>query len=149
MASSSVSKRPIWLVEAAPRSTARPPTIQRIAGSRHKRSASFTSSVTAKVIKDGLPALPRHAVPSVLAGEAIREIIANHVGRSKGVIKFPIGKQTGIRGHLGAMKLQLHAEVKIDPKPPRFDSPIGYAMITSLSVLQLSDSYSRIILKPH
>src|SRR3954454_3958446 len=39
-----VSKRPIWLVEAAKPVIARSPTTQRIAGSRHSRSASFTSS---------------------------------------------------------------------------------------------------------
>src|SRR6516162_8072830 len=39
-----VSKRPIWLAEAAEPVIARSPTTQRIAGSRHSRSASFTSS---------------------------------------------------------------------------------------------------------
>jgi hypothetical protein len=40
----SVSNRPIWLVDAACWSTALPPTIQRMAGSRARRSASLTSS---------------------------------------------------------------------------------------------------------
>jgi hypothetical protein len=40
LASPSVSNRPIWLVEAASRSTALPPTSQRIAGSRPNRSYS-------------------------------------------------------------------------------------------------------------
>ena len=40
-----VSKRPVWLAEAAEPVIARSPTTQRIAGSRHSRSASFTSSV--------------------------------------------------------------------------------------------------------
>src|SRR3954451_7663216 len=39
-----VSKRPIWLAEAADPLIARSPTTQRIAGSRHSLSASFTSS---------------------------------------------------------------------------------------------------------
>jgi len=42
--SQSVSKRPIWLAEATRSMGALPPTTQRIAGSRHNRSASFTSS---------------------------------------------------------------------------------------------------------
>src|SRR3954452_8595578 len=42
-----VSKRPIWLAEAADLLIARSPTTQRIAGSRHSRSASFTSSYPA------------------------------------------------------------------------------------------------------
>ena len=48
VASNSVSNRPIWLVDAPPRSTALPPTIHRIAGSRPSRSASFTSSYPAR-----------------------------------------------------------------------------------------------------
>ena len=44
VARSSVSKRPIWLVDAACLSTALPATIHRMAGSRPRRSASFTSS---------------------------------------------------------------------------------------------------------
>jgi hypothetical protein len=43
-----VSNRPIWLAEAADAVIARSPTTQRIAGSRHRRSASFTSSYPAK-----------------------------------------------------------------------------------------------------
>src|SRR3954463_8596312 len=46
--STSVSNRPIWLVEAACSATARPPTTQRMAGSCPSRSASFTSSYPAK-----------------------------------------------------------------------------------------------------
>jgi hypothetical protein len=38
------AKRPIGLVDAADSVTARPPAIHRIAGSRPRRSASFTSS---------------------------------------------------------------------------------------------------------
>lgn len=40
----SVSKRPIWLVEAAVRSVARPPTTCRMVGSTESRSASLVSS---------------------------------------------------------------------------------------------------------
>jgi hypothetical protein len=36
--------QPIWLAEAAELAIAHPPTTQRIAGSRHSLSASFTSS---------------------------------------------------------------------------------------------------------
>jgi hypothetical protein len=39
-----VSNRPNWLAEAAKPAIARSPTTQRIAGSQHSRSASFTSS---------------------------------------------------------------------------------------------------------
>src|SRR3954452_17590168 len=46
--STSVSNRPIWLVEAACSVTARPPTTQRMAGSCASRSASFTSSYPAQ-----------------------------------------------------------------------------------------------------
>src|SRR5215212_9932561 len=46
--STSVSNRPIWLVEAACPVTAWPPTTQRIAGSCASRSASLVSSYPAK-----------------------------------------------------------------------------------------------------
>src|SRR5262249_2217694 len=48
VASHCVSKRPIWLGEAAWPTTALPPTIQRIAGSCRRRSASLTSSYPAR-----------------------------------------------------------------------------------------------------
>ena len=47
-ASHCVSKRPIWLGEAAQPEVALPPTIERIAGSCRRRSASFTSSYPAR-----------------------------------------------------------------------------------------------------
>jgi len=47
----SVSKRPISLVEAALRSLARPPTTCRIVGSTESRSASFVSSYPASRLK--------------------------------------------------------------------------------------------------
>ena len=43
VASQSVSNRPIWLVEAAGRSSPSRPTMARMAGSRASRSASLTS----------------------------------------------------------------------------------------------------------
>ena len=43
----SVSKRPIWLLDAAARSSPSRPTIARMAGSRASRSASLTSSYPA------------------------------------------------------------------------------------------------------
>ena len=48
VASHSVSKRPIWLVEAADRSRPFRSTMTRMTGSRDSRSASFTSSYPAK-----------------------------------------------------------------------------------------------------
>ena len=48
LGSRSVSKRPIWLVEAGGRSMPSPPTMARIAGSRASRSASLTSSYPAR-----------------------------------------------------------------------------------------------------
>src|SRR4030081_2795967 len=46
-----VSKRPIWLGDAAQLCDALPPTIQRIAGSWRRRSASFTSWYPARRLK--------------------------------------------------------------------------------------------------
>ena len=53
-----VSKRPIWLADAAQPEAALPPTIQRIAGSWRSRSASLTSSYTLVALAQVLQALP-------------------------------------------------------------------------------------------
>ena len=94
VARSSVSNRPIWLVDAACLSTAlatnNPP---------HGRITSETVGVvyvliTTKATKHRLTELPRHAVPSVLAGTAVLENSPGNLGQAKGIIKLPIGQQT-------------------------------------------------------
>ncbi len=75
--------------------------------------------VPTKATENGLSEQSCHAMPPVLAGANVGEHIANHLGQSKGVIKFPVGEQTGVSGDLGTVKLQLRAAVEIAPKKSR------------------------------
>ncbi len=105
--------------------------------------------VPAKAADDGLAELPRHAMPSVLACTAVAENIPGHLGKPEGIVEFPIGKQTGVSGTFEPWNSSFRRQSKSTRRPPCFDSPIGCAIIASLSVLQLYDSYSRIGLMPH
>jgi hypothetical protein len=46
-------------------------------------------------------------VPSVLAGTAVLENIPGNFSQAKGIVKFPVGEQPGVRSNLGTMKFQL------------------------------------------
>jgi len=63
-----VSNRPIWLVEAASFATARPPTIQRMAGSQPRRSASFGETPEHSLLK-----LRDQRMTAILASAAVGE----------------------------------------------------------------------------
>ncbi len=52
--------------------------------------------ISAKASENGLAELTRHAVPSVLAGTAILEKSPGHLGQTKGIVKLPIGEQSGV-----------------------------------------------------
>ncbi len=65
-------------------------------------------------------------MPPILASTAVLEMVAGNVSQAKGIVKFPIGKQPGVRGYLGTMKFQLQAAVKINPQRENFLlSPAG------------------------
>ena len=72
--------------------------------------------VAANTSKHRLAKLPRHAMPSVLAGTAIVENISGGIGQAKSIIKLPIRQQPAVRGNLGTVKLQLQAAVEINPQ---------------------------------
>ena len=55
-------------------------------------------------------------MPAVLAATVIVENSLGNLAQAKGIVKFPIGEEPGIRGDLGTMKFQLQAAVKIDPQ---------------------------------
>jgi hypothetical protein len=74
--------------------TARPPTIQRIAGSWPRRSASLTSSYPAR--RPNTPELRCQGVAVVLAGPAVGQYLPGHLGQAKGIIKLPKGEQPGV-----------------------------------------------------
>ena len=76
--------------------------------------------ITTKATKHRLTELPRHAVPSVLAGAAVLENTPGNLGQAKGIVKLPISEQPSVRGDLGTMELKLQAAVKIDPQTVPF-----------------------------
>src|SRR5262245_12672100 len=119
VASHCVSKRPIWLGEAARPTTALPPTIQRIAGSCRKRSASDIL-VSGKTTEYRLPQQTNQRVAAVLARACIGEHLARHHAQPKSVVEFAVGQQPGIRGDNGAAKLQRQAAIEIEPNSIRY-----------------------------
>ncbi len=86
-----VSKRPIWLADAAHPEAAFPPTIQRVAESWRSRSASLTSSYPARRPKTDCRNIP--SVTAIIAGARVSEPLARHRGKAECVVKFAIGKQ--------------------------------------------------------
>ena len=72
--------------------------------------------IAAKASKDRLTELPCHAMPPVLAGPAVLEMIAGNVSQAKSIVKLPVGKQPSIRADLGTVKFQPQTAVEIDPQ---------------------------------
>ena len=108
LAKSSVSKRPIWLVEAACLSMAlRPPTILRSLARRGlrgvtalqdhvpdgRRRSRLDSRQGVQRPTDGIAPQTRHAMPPVLAGPAVLETVAGNVSQAEDIVKLPVGKQ--------------------------------------------------------
>ena len=92
--------------------------------------------ITTKATKHRLTELPRHAVPSVLAGTAVLENSPGNLGQAKGIIKLPIGQQPAVRGDLGPVKFQLQAAVETR-SPSRFDSPIVPFIVPPIAIIHL------------
>ena len=93
--------------------------------------------ITANASKQRLAELTRHTVPSILAGTAVVENTSGNLSQAKGIVKFPIGKQPGVRGYLGTMKFQLQAAVKIDPQmgPSAFTRRVTWIALLMIYVL--------------
>ena len=114
--STSVSKRPIWLVEAACPVTAWPPTTQRIAGSCASRSASFTSSYPAKRPNTDWRNCPtREWRPFAPVRVSVRHL-SSGLAQTKGIVEFAAGQQTTIGRDLRSVELQLETAVERQPK---------------------------------
>jgi len=59
---------------------------------------------------------PDQRMAAVPAGPRIGEHVPGHCAQTEGVVEFAIGEQSGIGGDPGAMELQLHAAVEIEPE---------------------------------
>jgi hypothetical protein len=75
-----------------------PPTIQRIAGSWRRRSASFTSSVSGEATENRLTQQTDKRMAAVLAGARVGEYIAGHRGKAERGVEFSVREQAGVGG---------------------------------------------------
>jgi hypothetical protein len=87
----------------------------------HRWIASQTVGVVDVLIateaaEDGLPKQSRHRVLAVLACARIDQFITNHVRQPECVIELTVGKQSGVGGDPGTVKLKLQATVEIEPE---------------------------------
>src|SRR6516162_8925988 len=115
-----VSKRPIRLGEAALLCAALPPTIQRIAGSWRRRSASFTSSYPARRPNTDCRNNPANACRPFLPLRASARTSPRYLGQTEYIVEFAMGEQPSIGGHYGTAKVEHQAAVKIEPNSIRF-----------------------------
>jgi hypothetical protein len=76
--------------------------------------------IPGKPTEHRLTELRRQSVAVVLADPAVGQRLPSHLGQAKGVVQFAQGEQTGIRGDLRAVELQLEAAVENDPQVARF-----------------------------
>src|SRR5271168_955032 len=90
--SHSVSKRPIWLAEAADPVIARSPTTQRIAGSRHKPFGVVHILVAGQPAKYRLPQQPDQQMPAVFARARFRQSLAAACSQAKNVVQLAVGE---------------------------------------------------------
>ena len=88
---------------------ARSPTGRRIAGSRHRLLASFTSFVAGESPEYRLAQQPRQPVPTVLTGARVRQLSAPVSVSCSRDIQLAIGKQASVGSDRGTAKLQQEA----------------------------------------
>ena len=105
LASHSVSKRPIWLVEAA----GPVHTLAADDGAHHRIAGEPLGIVD--VFVAGEPAVDRLAqqarqlVPDVPAAPPLAECRSAHRGQAKRVVQLAIGEQAAVRSDLGTVEL--------------------------------------------
>ena len=68
--------------------------------------------ISGKATEDGLPELGGEGVAAIPAGPGVGESLPGKLGQAEGIVEFPKGEQTGVRGDPGAVKFQLQAAVE-------------------------------------
>lgn len=112
-AAAAVSKRAIWLADAA--ALQRPDHRRSSASPDHPQTIDVVHVlIAAEATEDRLAKQSRHRVLAVLAGTRIDQLIASHVRQR--VIKLTVGEQSAIGGDPGTVELKLQAAVKIEPQ---------------------------------
>ena len=66
--------------------------------------------------EDGLPQKTDKGMPAIPPRARIGEDIARHGAQTEGIVQFAVRQQSGIGGDAGAVELQLHAAVEIEPE---------------------------------
>jgi hypothetical protein len=111
-----VSKRPIWLAEAAE------PAIARSADDPAYRRVAAQPLGVVHVLVAGQPPehrLPQQAgepVPTILARARVRQCFRTSVGQVERGIQLAISQQSGIGGDRRTAKLQQQTAVEIEPQ---------------------------------
>jgi hypothetical protein len=70
--------------------------------------------VSRKTAEYGLPQHPNESMAAIPAGARVGDHLTRHRSQPERVVKFAIGKQSGIRGHNGTTKLEHHTAVEIE-----------------------------------
>jgi hypothetical protein len=58
---------------------------------------------------------PRQTGPGVLPRAGVVQAAARGAGQVRGIVEFPVGKESGVTGDGGSTELRLSAAVEIDP----------------------------------
>ena len=96
VASHSVSNRPIWLVEAASRSSPSRPTMARMAGIAREPLGVVDVLVAGEAAVDRLSQQAEQPVADVLPTPALGESRHGHRGQAEGVVQLAVGEQAAI-----------------------------------------------------
>ena len=116
LASHSVSKRPIWLVEAAELVDALPADDgphRRIAGEAFGVVDVF---VAGEAAVDGLAQQAKQPVANVPSAPTLGKSRRGYRGQAEGVVQLAVGEQPTVRGDPSAMEFQLDPAVEGDPE---------------------------------
>jgi hypothetical protein len=106
-----VSKRPIWLGDAAAPKAALPPTHR---GIMTQAFCVIHILVSGKSPEHRLSQHSDESMPAVLAGACVGEYIAGHRGKAERVVEFPVREQAGVGGDHRSAKLEHQPAVEIE-----------------------------------
>jgi hypothetical protein len=120
----SVSKRPIWPVDAAWSRHGAPADDPAHRGIAPEPVGVVHVLVAGEPTEHRLTELGEQRVAPVLPGARIDEDVAGQSSQAEGIVEFPEREQVGIGGDRRPVELQLQAAVKSDPQPVPSASPV-------------------------
>jgi len=117
LVSHSVSKRPIWLADAACFVTADDPPHRGVA---RQTLGVVHVLITCKAAKHGLTQKPNKHVSRVLAATTVRQCCTGELRQAERIVQFAVRQKTRIGRDAGAVEFQLEAAVENEPRTIRF-----------------------------